>query len=135
MFGRAILSRDNELRAADERRDAEIMNKITKISARMDSEKEIVRSVDRHVLIQKGQEVSGDLLQDRAGVVKRLFLLHPGHSFLDFNDTGDMLKAPYEFVTGLNVTPVPLFDQAANSSKHEAPGQEQPEVDSEMTLK
>jgi hypothetical protein len=135
MFGRAIFSRDNELRAADERRDAEIMNKITKISARMDSEKEIVRSVDRHVLIQKGQEVSGDLLQDRAGVVKRLFLLNPGHSFLDFNDTGDMLRAPYEFVTGLNVTPIPIFDQTANSSKHEAPGQEQSEVDAEMTFK
>lgn len=135
VFGRAILSRDNELRIADERREAEIMNMIERITTRMDNKKEIVRSTGHPVLIQKGLETNGDLLHDKGGVVKRLFLLNPGHSLLDFNDTGDMLNAPYEFITGLSVSPIPLFDQAVSSDEHEVPDQEQSDVDPELTFK
>jgi len=110
MYGRAVLAKDLDLIEVEKKRELQFTLMKTRIISKMEAEKEIVRSLDKEVLIQRGIEVEGDFSRGQSAALKSLFLLPRSHSYMGFNESGEKLEAPYEFVTHLQVEALSLYE-------------------------
>jgi hypothetical protein len=110
MYGRAVLAKDLDLIEVEKKRELQFTLMKTRIISKMEAEKEIVRSLDKEVLIQRGIEVEGDFSRGQSALLKSLFLLPRSHSYMGFNESGEKLEAPYEFVTHLQVEALSLYE-------------------------
>lgn len=83
---------------------------LERIKARRRDEREIVLSVGGDIRIERYYDGVCEQDFESEERVQKLYRFQPGDSFMPFNDSGEMIKAPYDFVSGFTLLRLPLYE-------------------------
>lgn len=80
------------------------------VGQKIDQEKSIVTSLGAALNVQRTSRGLVDFDPDDEASVRSLFRFPTGDSEIEFNESGDRVRAPYDFVTGLALHQVTVFE-------------------------
>ena len=103
MKGRGLLDAEDERAKADRIRRQEFTRDLNRIKDVMAREKSLVRSVDRPVEIRRIAQSRIEIDEWSSRTLRRLLALTPKIRDCAFNKTGEVVKAPFDFVTRLQL--------------------------------
>lgn len=83
---------------------------LRRIEDRVETEKSLIRSLDQPVQIEQGGHIVADVEQYGAYTAGRVLLWQPGRTLCEFNRSGDKVKAPFAFVTRLEIVDLALSE-------------------------
>jgi len=103
MKGRGLLDAEDERAKADRIRRQEFTRDLNRIKDVIAREKSLVRSVDRPVEIRRIAQSRIEIDEWSSRTLRRLLALTPKIRDCAFNKTGEVVKAPFDFVTRLHL--------------------------------
>jgi len=113
--GRQRLAAERRRVAASQSERRQLRRLRDRIEERILAEKSIVRSIDRPLHIEHGSHVVSDIEAFGLSQVNKALLWEPGRTQCQFNKSGDTIRAPYPFVTGLTVEDLVIHEPTTAS--------------------